>query len=153
MGVVDEFVRQEGMQQGLDRRVGRARVEQVDALEIHHLPVAEPVQRGEPPERLQPDRGQARRLDIGHVPARALDAQHVRRLAQQVGHGGLDRGIAAAMQHQAGIAAQQPRRVDPERHVFRNALVPVAGDHGGGVARRIAASHGFYPAAARRRSG
>ena len=37
MGVVDEFMRQKGVQQGLDRRVGRAGIEQIGALDPHHL--------------------------------------------------------------------------------------------------------------------
>ena len=37
MGVVDEFVRQERVQQGFDRRVGRRRIEQVGALKAHHV--------------------------------------------------------------------------------------------------------------------
>jgi len=47
MGVVDEFVRQKGVQQGLDRRVGRARIEQVGALDAHHLLVRQRVARAQ----------------------------------------------------------------------------------------------------------
>ena len=36
VGVVDEFMRQEGMEQRLDRRVGRGRIEQVQPLHIDH---------------------------------------------------------------------------------------------------------------------
>ena len=41
VGVVDVVVRQEGVQQGLDRWVGRHRVEQIGALHPHHVLVAE----------------------------------------------------------------------------------------------------------------
>ena len=36
MGMVDEFVRQEGVQQRLDRRVRRSGIEQIEALHIDH---------------------------------------------------------------------------------------------------------------------
>ena len=45
MGVVDEFVRQEGVQQRLDRRVGRASIEQVQALHVDHGLVGERIER------------------------------------------------------------------------------------------------------------
>ena len=51
---------------------------------------------------------------IAHVPARALDAQDVGLLAVQIAHAGLDRGVAAAMQHELRIAAEQARRVDAQ---------------------------------------
>ena len=37
MGVIDEFVRQECMQQGLDRRIGRGGIEQCPPLRIDHV--------------------------------------------------------------------------------------------------------------------
>ena len=37
MGVVDEFMRQKGMQQRLDRGIGRRGIEQVGALHAHHV--------------------------------------------------------------------------------------------------------------------
>ena len=43
MGVVDEFVRQEGVQQRLDRRVGRVGIEQVRALQRDHVLVGQLV--------------------------------------------------------------------------------------------------------------
>ena len=152
MRMVDEFQRQERVQEGFHRRVGRARVEQVETLKIHHVFVAEPVESGEPAKRFEPHRGEAGRFDSGHVPAAALDAEHVRHIAQQVGHRRLDRGVAAAVQHEARIAAQKPRGVDPKRDILGDPVGRVSGDRGSGVARRIEALHA-YPAAARRRSG
>ena len=69
MGMVDEFMRQEGVQQRLDRRVGRAGVKQVQALHIDHGLVGERIERAKLAQRLELHRGQALRLDIGHVPA------------------------------------------------------------------------------------
>ena len=77
MGVVDEFVRDEGVQQRLDRRIGRRRVEQVGALQPHHVLVGELFARAQLQQRRKPHRRQARGLDRGHVPAGALDAEHV----------------------------------------------------------------------------
>ena len=37
MGVIDEFLRQEGVQQGLDRRIGRHRIDQERALDAHRV--------------------------------------------------------------------------------------------------------------------
>ncbi len=45
MGVIDEFVRQEGVQQSLDRGIGRGGIQQIDALEIHHVLVRQFGQR------------------------------------------------------------------------------------------------------------
>ena len=69
MGMVDEFMRQEGVQQRLDRRVGRAGIEQVQALHIDHGLVGERIERAKLAQRLELHRGQTLRLDIGHVPA------------------------------------------------------------------------------------
>ena len=69
------------------------------------------------------DRRQALRLDDAHVPAAALDAEHVPFVADEIGGLGLDRGVAAAMQHEARIAAEQPRRVDAQRQVAADALL------------------------------
>ena len=57
MGVVDEFVRQEGVQQRLDRRVGRSRIEQIDALESDHVLVGSVVERAQLAQRREPHRG------------------------------------------------------------------------------------------------
>jgi hypothetical protein len=69
VGMVDEFMRQEGVQQRLDRGVRRASVKQVEALHIDHDLVGERIARAEFAERLELHGGQALRLDIGHVPA------------------------------------------------------------------------------------
>ena len=123
--VVDELVRQEGVQQRLDGRVGCRGIEQVDALEVDHVLVGERGQRAQLPQRAELDRRQAGGLDGAHVPARALDAQHLVRLAEQVLGQRLDRRVAAAVQHQRGIAPQQPRRVGAQRDVGADALAAV----------------------------
>ena len=87
-------------------------------------------------------RRQPGRLDRAHVPAAALHAQHVDRRAGDVRHLGLHRGVAAAMQHQPRLAAQQARRVDAQREVLADALGGVLGDRGLGVAVGPEVLHG-----------
>ena len=128
MGMVDEFMRQEGVQQRLDRRVGRAGVKQVQALHIDHGLVGERIERAELAQRLELHRGQALRLDIGHVPARALDRDHLVLDAEIVLGARLDRGVAPAMQHEQRIAAEQARGVDAEREILGDALLGVGLD-------------------------
>ena len=79
MGVVDEFVRDESVQQRLDRRVRRHRIDQIGALQLHHLLVGQFFAGAELYQRREPHRRQARGLDRAHVPAGALDAEHVDR--------------------------------------------------------------------------
>ena len=129
MGMVDEFVRKEGMQQRLDRGIRRCGIEQVQPLQIDHGLVGERVQRTEPPQRLKLHRRQAPRLDVGHVGAGALDGDDIVLLAEIVAKPRLDRGVAAAMQHEKGIAPEQARGVDAERDVGTDALGGVALHH------------------------
>ena len=48
MGVIDEFVRQEGVQHDLDRRIGRRRIDQVDAFDADKLVVGDGVEAAQP---------------------------------------------------------------------------------------------------------
>ena len=134
MGVVDELVRQEGVQQRLDRRVGRLAVQKVAALDVDHVLVGQRLQADQLAQRFETHRRQPGRLDRAHVPAAALDAQHLDGCAGDVGHLGLHRGVAAAMQHQPRLAAQQARRVDAQRQVLADTLGGMLGDRGLGVA-------------------
>ena len=141
MRVVDEFVRQKRVQQRLDRGVRRAGVEQIGALDAYHVLIGQRVALAQPAQRREADGGQPRRLDIGHIPAAALDAQHLGGLAEQVGHHGLDRGIAAAVQHEPRIAAEQPRGINAQCQVDCDAGFGIAGDDRLGVAIRPQAAH------------
>ena len=141
VGVVDELVRQEGVQQRFHRGSGGAAVEQVLPLEVDHVLVGQPVEPPQPPQRIEPDRRQARRLDLRHVPPAALDAKHLDLGAEQVGRDRLDRGVAAPVQNQLRVRAEQPRRVDPERHVGVVALTGVVVHHAASVYLRPSAVH------------
>ena len=122
MGMIDELMGHEGVQQRLDRWVGRARLKQVQTLHVDHGFVAERAQRAKAPQRLELHRRHALRFDIGHVPARALDRDDLVLLAEIVARPRLHRSVAAAMQHEQRIAAQEARGIDAERDVLADAL-------------------------------
>ena len=69
-------------------------------------------------QRREPHRRQPGRLDRRHVPAAALDAQHLGLARRADRQPRLDRGVAAAMQHQPRVAARagaRYRRAAPGR--------------------------------------
>jgi hypothetical protein len=138
MGVVHEGVGQEGVQQGLHRGIWRRRIDQVAALGGHHFLIAEGRQGSQGLQLLQPHRRVARRLDRGQIPARALHAQHRDRLAQQAGDGGFHRRVAAAMEHQVGVGAQQAGGIGAQSQILTHPLGAVAGDRFGGLSVRPA---------------
>ena len=129
MGVVHEFVRQKGMEQRLDRRIGRGRVEQIEPLHIDHGLVRQGFERAQLAQGPELHRRQAPGLDIGHIGARALDRDHLVVDAEIVASARLDRGVAAAMQHEERIAAQEPRGVDPKRDVGADPFRVIGCDH------------------------
>ena len=83
--------------------------------------------------------GKPGRFDAAHVPARALDADHLHILAQHVLHHRLDGGVAAAMQHQARIAAQKARGIGAHRQIGIDALGRITGRRNSGLRRRTSA--------------
>ena len=123
MGVVDEFVRNEGVQQRLDGRIGRGGIDQIGALQTHHFLVGKLLTVAQFFQRREPHRRQARGLDSAHVPAGTLDAEDVDGIAVEIGEARFHRGVAAAMQHQPRILAQKPRGIDPQRHVAAEACI------------------------------
>jgi hypothetical protein len=106
--------------------LGRLAVQQVGALDVHHVLVAQRLQPLQLAKRRKADGGQAGRLDRAHVPAAALHAEHVESLPGDVGHARLHRGVAAAVQHQLRFTAQQARGVDAERQVLVDTFRGVA---------------------------
>jgi len=87
------------------------------------------------------DGGQSRWFDRGHVPAAALDAQYLYGVAEQIGHHRLDRGVAAAMQDEARIAAEQARGIDAQRQVAADRGLGIADGYSFGVGIRPQALH------------
>src|SRR5204863_10152921 len=117
MRMVDIAVRQKGVQQGFDRYVRRCRIEESSARNAHHLCVIERLTAAQRAQRGEADRGQAFRLQRGEVPTAALDAQNFGRLTEYVWQHGFNRRVAAAMQNQARITAEEARAIDAQRHL------------------------------------
>ena len=123
MGVVDELVRQEGMQQRLDRRIGRHRIDQVRALDAHHVLVGERRARAQLAQRRRaaPPAGPPARSRAMSQPEPLTHSTSTSSPSRS-GMRGLHRGVAAAVQHELRIAAEQPRRVDAQRQVAADAV-------------------------------
>jgi hypothetical protein len=94
------------VQQRLDRRIGRARIDQRVAQHERHVLVGKAVVRAQLVQPVEPQRRQARLVEGGHVAAGSLHADDLGHLAKEVGGQRLDRGVAAAVKHQPGLAAQ-----------------------------------------------
>ncbi len=142
MGMVHVSVRQEGVQQRLNRRVGGGAVQQVLALDVDHGLVRQCAQIAQRQQRGQAHPRQAGRQDGVQIPARALDVQHLLHPPEQVGPAHLDRGIATAMHDQIGVAADDPAGIDPQGEItfcrivaglvepdLRLGVGPSVGDH------------------------
>ena len=142
VGVIDELVRHERVQQRLDRRVGRAGIDQVGALHAHHLLVGEVVVRAQLAQRRRaaPPGMPAGSIAAMSAPVPLTHSTSVSSPARSA-HAHLDRGVAAAVQNQLGIAAEQARGVDAQRQVARDARLGVAIDGRLGVAIDPAALH------------
>ena len=130
VGVVDELVGQAGVQDGLDRRRRRRGLEHVGGELVDHLRVRQRVELRQPLQIVQLHRRESGRLDGLQVPAAALDVQDVFVLAEQVLLHQLDRGVAAAVQHQRLVAPEQARGVDAQSsslwHCADSLVVPEA---------------------------
>ena len=152
VGVVDEFVRQERMQHDLDRRIWRRRIDQIGALDADKLVVGDHVERAQPAQRVKPHRRKAFGFDRRHVGAGGFYPQHLDIFAEEVAHTGLQRGVTAAMQHQLGVAAKEPRRVEAKRQVAIDAGFRTVRNEGLGVTVDPGAFHGALDLSRRTRS-
>ncbi len=117
MGVVDVFVRQGGVEYGFHRGGGRRGPGHVGLQLVDHFRVGQGFQPGQRQQMVQAHRRKTFAFYAGQVPAAALDVENGLFLAEDVGLADLDRGIAAAVQHQAGILPQQTGGVYPQAQV------------------------------------
>src|SRR5262249_34398976 len=120
------------------------------ALDTKELLAGQGRARAQLAQTIEPHGGKPRRLDRRHVRARAFDAQHRDLLAEEVRHRGLHRGIAAAMQHELGIAADEARGVDAQREIAADAVTGIAVDRRLRLAVDPAAFHRRAPSRARK---
>ena len=123
--MIHEFVRQEGMEEGLSGRVRRCRVEQSATLSIDHVLIGKLFQLAQLPNSSKPDSRKTGRLNVAHIPTGPFDAKRVYLVAGDVSHRGLHRGVAAAMKNQPGIVAEQPCGVDAQGQIFADGLFRV----------------------------
>jgi hypothetical protein len=105
--VIDEPVRKKRVQQRLDRRIRRTRLEETRAQLIHHLLVGERGQGAQPPEVREIDRRQAGRLDRIKVPPASLDEERLDAVADERRDVALERRVAAPVHDEIGIAPDQ----------------------------------------------
>ena len=129
MRVVDEARGQERVEQRLDARGGRGRIEQRAPLLRDHVLVRERIERAQRDERLEPQRRQPRGLDRRQVPATALHVQHVDRAPEQILSVRLHGSIATAVQHELRVRTDQARRVHTQREQLAASRVPSAELH------------------------
>ncbi|MCZ7617809.1 MAG: hypothetical protein M5U32_05675 [Myxococcota bacterium] len=134
MRVIDHARRQPGVQQGLDRWRRGAGVEQRAAQLVHHRLVGKRRQRAQSAQPREIRAGQALRDDRCEIVAGRLHEQRGDLLAEPVLVDALPRRVAAAVQHQRRLGAEQPTRVDAQRQLLTALRRPLlAGGAGVGV--------------------
>ena len=98
--VIDEFVRQQRMQDGLDRRRGRTSAQRVREQLVAHLRVRHRRQRRQSLHVVERQRRKPRLLDRLQIPATALHVNHVFLVTEEIARAHLHRRIAATVEHQ-----------------------------------------------------
>ncbi len=146
--VIDELGGQDRVEQRLDARGRGAGVEEREAKSVDHGLIGEGGKARERAEGVEPARGVPRGLDRREVPAGALHAQDVDGLPEERDRARLHRGVAAAVQHQARLPAEEARGVRAHRDVASElgALVlERCGDRALGVLGSVERVHGGPP--------
>ncbi len=115
--VVDELLRHQPVKDGLDRGCGGSGFQHVGDELIDHLWIRERRQFREFQHVREEHRRKALRLDRFQIPAAAFDVEDRLLLAEQVFLPDLDRSVAATVQHQGLVAAEQPRSVDAQAEI------------------------------------
>ena len=144
--MVDEFMRQEGMEYHLDRRIGCRRIEEIAAFDADQLFIVDGGERAQLAHRRKPYRDHALGLDRGHVGARGFYAQDFDVVAKPVARFRFQRGVATAVQDEFWIAAEEPGRIDAQRQVAVDAGLGALRHHGLSIALDPARLHAYSPA-------
>ncbi len=113
MAVVNEAMRQESVQQCLDRRVGRPAADELIPQEGDYLVVAHAGAAPGGQKRVEAERREAGGVDLAQIPSRSLNVQDpfVRPGAD------LDGGVAAPVQNEVRIAPDQAGGVDAQGEI------------------------------------
>ncbi len=112
MDVVDVRRGQERVQERLDRRPRRGRVDDAARQVREHLLVGHPVALAERQDVVQPEPGEMATLGAREVRPAPLDPDHPALAAQMVDLEQLRRGVPAAVQDERTVGADQPRARD-----------------------------------------
>jgi hypothetical protein len=145
--VIDEFVRQERVQHHFHRWIWRRRIDQAGALDADKVRILNVIERAQLAHRGKPHGGQAAGIYARHIGAGGLYPENLDIFAEAIAHPLLERRVAAAVQNELWIAAEEPRRVDPQRQVAVDARLGgnrfrKLGDHALGVGVDPGAFHG-----------
>jgi hypothetical protein len=123
VGVIDERVRNEPMNNGLDRGIVGRWVEARPQQLGHHVSVTEHFELGETSDRLALHSGEPLDAHRCQVEAAGFDEDATMVFAESIGRGGLDRRIAASVQDEGAVPSNEARAV----------CTDVKGVPGGGV--------------------
>ena len=130
MRVIDVFVRQQRVQNRFDGWCRRRGARQVRDKLIHHLRIAQGLELRKPQQMGHAYRRKACFFDEFEVPAAAFDIENFLVIADEIALADFDRRIAAAVQHERLVAAQQTRGIDALRKIAaifaRFAVIPEA---------------------------
>ena len=110
--VIDETERQDGVQNGRDARGGRVRVRHRCTLLQHHVLIAHRGEFGHLEQRRHAHGGETGAFNRRQVPAAAFDVANLDRIAEKVLLRDLHRGVAAAMEDERWISAEQTGGID-----------------------------------------
>ena len=112
--VIDVRVRNKSVQERLDRGARRSGLHQAMNEIRHHLLIGHRIALFERLEIVQPDAWKLLRPDRLEVRAASLDPHDTHPTPAEIALLMLDRGVAAAPYHKAGVAADQPGAVDEQ---------------------------------------
>ncbi len=110
--MVDEHRGKKGVEQRLDARRRRRRIQERAPLLRDHVLVRERIEDAEREKRLEQKSGEPLGFDLGEVPTGSLHAEDRDLASEQVARGRLDRSVSAAVQDQVRLGSDQSRRVD-----------------------------------------
>ena len=109
MRVIDEPERHAAVEDRLDRGHRCGRPQHVGDELVHHVRAGQPIESGKLEHVIEPHRREARRFDELEVPAAALHVEDGQLVAEAVALDDLHRRVAAAVEHERLVAAEQAR--------------------------------------------